>query len=89
MGFNKSELTTIAKTSPDGFSVQIRSAQDGFWYAFVVLVPAADEHQVLTARGDLKSWRNLDDAVLFFEKTCQDCRQFEIRIGTWILVRQV
>jgi hypothetical protein len=89
MGFNKSELATIAKTSPDGFSVELRSAQDGFWYAFVMLTHAAGEHQIMTARGDFKSWRKLDDAVLFFEKTCPACQKFEVKIGTWILVKKV
>jgi hypothetical protein len=87
MGFNKNELATIAKTSPDGFSVEIHCADDNFWYAFVLLSSTSEKHDVLTARGDLKSWRNLDDAVLFFEKTTPACRAFVVRIGSWILSR--
>jgi hypothetical protein len=87
MGFNKNELATIAKTSPDGFSVEIHCADDNFWYAFVLLLSTSEKHDVLTARGDLKSWRNLDDAVLFFEKTTPACRAFVVRIGSWILSR--
>lgn len=88
MGFNKTELATIAKTSPDAFSVEIRPAND-CWHAFVILVRTSEEHQILTARGDLKSWRNLDDAVLFFEKICPDCQNFEVKIGAWVLARKV
>lgn len=88
MGFNKNELATIAKTGPDAFSVEIRSADDNFWYAFVTLIRTSEEHRILTARGDIKSWRNLDDAVLFFEKTCPDCQNFEVKIGAWLLARK-
>ena len=87
MGFNKNELATIAKTSPDGFSVEIHCADDNFWYAFVLLSSTSEKHDVLTARGDLMSWRNLYDAVLFFEKTTPVCRSFIVRIGSWILSR--
>jgi hypothetical protein len=87
MGFNKNELATIAKTSPDGFAVEIHCADDKFWYAIVLLSSTSEKHDVLTARGDLKSWRNLDDAVLFFEKTTPACKSFVVRIGQWILSR--
>ena len=87
MGFNKNELETIAKTSPDGFSVELQCAEDKFWYAFVLLASTAEKHNVLTARGDLKSWRNLDDAVLFFERTTPACKEFSVRVGSWTLSR--
>ncbi|MFC0134518.1 hypothetical protein CR105_23285 [Massilia eurypsychrophila] len=89
MGFNKNELATIAKTGPDAFSVKLRSGEGDFWYAFVILARTLEEHRILTARGDIKSWRNLDDAVLFFEKTCPECLNFEIEIGAWVLARRI
>lgn len=87
MGFNKNELATIAKTSPDGFSVEIHCADDKFWYAFILLASTDEKHDVLTARGDLKSWRNLDDAVLFFERMTPSCKAFLVRVGSWTLSR--
>lgn len=87
MGFNKNELATIAKTSPDGFSVEIHCGEDKFWYADVFLRSTSEKHDVLTARGDLKSWRNLDDAILFFEKTTPHCKVVVVKIGTWVLSR--
>lgn len=89
MGFNKNELATIAKTGPDAYSVELRTAEDKFWYAFVSLSRTSEEHQILTARGDVKSWRNLDDAVLFFEKACPDCLNFEVKIGAWVIARKL
>lgn len=88
MGFNKNELATISKTGPDAFSVELSLGEENLWYANVWLSRTSEEHRILTARGDVKTWRNLEDAVLFFEKTCPECVKFEIKIGSWMLIKK-
>jgi hypothetical protein len=43
---------------------------------------------VFTSRGDLKTWRNLADAVAFVQETCSECMDVEIVVGNWAFARR-
>jgi hypothetical protein len=88
MGLNKKEILILAETNRGNYSVQIKSEIDGFWQVGIRVTNPDRYFDVSTSRGDLKTWRNLADAVYFVQETCKDCLNIEIAIGPWKFTRQ-
>ena len=87
MGLNKREIAVIAETNRENYSVQIKSVDDGLWQAEIKIIQPEKYYEIFTSRGDLKTWRNLADAVTFVQESCDDCKDVTIRIGKWAFKR--
>jgi hypothetical protein len=87
MGLNKREIAVIAETNRDNYSVEIKAADDGLWQAAIKIIQPEKHYEIFTSRGELKTWRNLGDAVTFVQETCNDCKDVTISIGTWKFTR--
>lgn len=87
MGLNKRELAVIAETNRDNYSINIRAEEGGLWQATITLIQPEKHYEVFTSRGELKTWRNLDDAITFVQNTCDDCKDVTISIGSWTFTR--
>ena len=88
MGLNKREIAVIAETNRDNYSVEIKAMESGLWQVAIMIVQPEKYFEVFTSRGDLKTWRNLADAVVFVQETCTDCLDVTIVIGEWIFSRK-
>lgn len=88
MGLNKQEVLVIADTNRGNYSVQIKSTTPGLWTVGIQISNPDRYFDVFTSRGDLKTWRNLADAVTFVQDTCTDCKNVEIEIQDWIFSRK-
>lgn len=88
MGLNKQEILVLAETNRDNYSVQIKSETLGFWQISIRISNPERNFDVFTSRGDLKTWRNLADAVLFVKETCKDCMNVEIVVQDWTFARR-
>jgi len=87
MGLNKQELLVTAETNRGNYSVEIKSDIPGLWQAGIKIGIPERYFDVLTSRGDLKTWRNLADAVAFIQDTCPDCEKVQIQIQNWTFER--
>lgn len=83
MGLNKREIIVIAETNRDNYSIEIKINKDNLWQAYIRLTQPEKIYEIDTSRGDLKTWRNLADAIIFFEETCNDCKDVVITTGEW------
>jgi len=88
MGLNKREIAVIAETNRDNYSVEIKAVEDGLWQVAIKIVQPEKYFEVFTSRGDLKTWRNLADAVIFVQETCSDCRDVTIVVREWTFSRR-
>ena len=87
MGLNKQEILVIAETNRGNYSVKIKSSIPGLWQVGIQIGNPEKYFDVFTSRGDLKTWRNLADAVAFVQYTCVDCMNVEINVQEWIFTR--
>lgn len=87
MGLNKREIAVIAETNRDNYAVEIKALEDGLWQVAIKIAQPEKYFEVFTSRGDLKTWRNLSDAVIFVQETCPDCRDVRIIVRNWIFLR--
>lgn len=83
MGLNKRELAVIAETNRDNYEVEIKSVEKGLWQVSIKMVPSEKHFDVFTSRGELKTWRNLADAITFVQETCPDCKKVAITVNDW------
>lgn len=83
MGLNKREISVIAETNRDNYSVEITAAEGDLWQASIKIAQPEKHFEIVTSRGDLKTWRNLADAITFIQDTCSDCKNVTINIGPW------
>lgn len=88
MGLNKREIAVIAETNRDNYAVEIKALESGLWQVAIKIVQPENYFEVFTSRGDLKTWRNLSDAVIFVQETCPDCRDVIIVIREWTFLRK-
>lgn len=88
MGLNKQEILVLAETNRNNYSVQIKTDTPGFWQISIYVGNPERCFDVFTSRGDLKTWRNLADAVLFVKETCKDCMDVQIAIQDWTFTRR-
>jgi len=87
MSLNKREIAVIAETNRGNYSVEIRSINDGLWQVAIKILQPEKCFEVFTSRGDLKTWRNLSDAVVFVQDTCPDCQSVTIKVRDWTFLR--
>ena len=87
MGLNKREIAVLAETSKDNYTVEIKAVEQGLWKIDITVIQPENRFEVFTSRGDLKTWRNLADAVLFVQETCADCKNVSIAVNQWTFTR--
>jgi hypothetical protein len=87
MGLNKQEILVLSKSNRGNYAVEI-NCSGGAWRAGIKIINPEQKFDVLTSRGDLKTWRNLGDAILFFQETCEDCKDVAININSWTFERR-
>ena len=87
MVLNKREIAVIAETNRHNYSVEIKAVPGGLWQGAINIIQPQKRYEIFTSRGELKTWRNLADAVTFVQDTCDDCRDVTISIGTWKFTR--
>jgi hypothetical protein len=83
MGLNKRELAVIAETNRGNYEVEIKSVEKGLWQVSIKIVPSEKHFDVFTSRGELKTWRNLADAITFVQEICSDCKKVAIAVNDW------
>lgn len=83
MGLNKREIAVIAETNRDNYTVEIKALEKGLWQVAIKITRPEKHFDVFTSRGDLKTWRNLADAIVFVQETCKDCNNVVITINDW------
>ncbi|GJJ05693.1 hypothetical protein RugamoR64_62310 [Duganella rhizosphaerae] len=88
MGLNKQEILVIAETNRGNYSVEIKSVNTGLWQVGIKIGNPDRYFDVFTSRGDLKTWRNLADAVNFVQETCPDCMNVDISVQHWTFSRR-
>lgn len=88
IGLNKREIAVIAETNRDNYTVEIKAMEDGIWQVAIKIVQPKKYFEVLTSRGDLKTWRNLSDAIIFVQENCPDCLDVMIVVRDWIFLRR-
>lgn len=88
MGKNKTEFAAILQADPKNCSVAIKRTADDFWFVELTVISTGVTDELSTARGAVKSWRNLADAVYFVQATCPSCKQVTLEVGSWTLARQ-
>jgi hypothetical protein len=88
MGLNKQEILVLSKSSRGNYSIEIKSSGDGIWQAGIRMNNPQQYFDVFTSRGDLKTWKNLADAIFFFQETCEDCKEISIVVKQWIFERR-
>jgi len=88
MGLNKQEVLVIAETNRGNYSVVIRSSLAGLWQVEIKIGNPDLFYEVFTSRGDLKTWKNLSDAVKFVQENCADCKDVKIEINNWVFERR-
>lgn len=89
MGLNRREIVVIAETNRDNYSVEISSIDGGLWQAAIKIVQPEKHYEIVTSRGDLKTWRNLADAITFIQDACNDCKYVIVNIGAWKFSRVI
>jgi hypothetical protein len=88
MGKKKTEFAAILQADPANCAVAIRRTTDDFWFVELTIVSTGVTEELLTARGTVKSWRNLADAIYFVQTTCPGCEKVSVEVGPWKFVRQ-
>ena len=86
-GLNKQELAAIYATNLGNFTVTISCDDDQFWRGVVTLKQTFAKYPILTARRDIKTWRNPADAIRFLQQLCPNCNDVQIKIGNWEFAR--
>jgi hypothetical protein len=88
MGLNKREIAVIAETNRGNYTVEIKAMEAGLWLVSITIIQPEKHYEVFTSRGDLKTWRNLADAILFVQETCPDCENVTIIVEQWTFTRR-
>lgn len=88
MGLNKREIAVIAETNRGNYTVEIKAVEAGLWLVRIAIIQPEKHYEVFTSRGDLKTWRNLADAIMFVQETCPDCENVTIVIEQWTFTRR-
>jgi hypothetical protein len=87
MGKNKIEFAAILQANPANCSVTVKCTTDNFWYIELTVISTGTKDELLTARGAVKSWRNLADAIYFVQTTCPNCEHVKLEVGAWTFAR--
>lgn len=88
MGLKKNELTAIVWANPEDCVVTIKRTPDGFWGVTLRLLATGLEHELLTERGQVKSWRDPAAAVQLVGDICPERCAVLFAINDWVFARQ-
>jgi len=69
----KNELSVLDKAQPDYILNLVETESEGSrWWLMKVILPTQEkEYKVVTQRGKIKLWKQIDVAVDFVKETCQ------------------
>lgn len=87
MKLGKKELLLIAESQPSGCDIKIQKNDSGRWQVGLVLNRQKDIHFIHTARGEIKTWRYMEDVILFVQETMPTAKKVELEVGPWKLVK--
>lgn len=88
MGLKKSELAAIVWANPEDCMIIIKRTPDGFWGVTLRLLATGLEHELLTERGQVKSWRDPAAAVQLVQDLCPERCTVLFAINDWVFARQ-
>jgi len=88
MGLKKNEFAAIVWANPDNCTVTIGLTADGFWGVTITLWATGVEHELLTERGQVKSWRDPAAAVQLVQDLCPERCAVLLAINDWVFARQ-
>ena len=83
MYFTFRELAAVALTGSNNYFLNLQK-DEGKWIIDVSVLDAdkrtTKQYQVQTNRGKTKTWRYLEDALLFVNEYCENCQNLSIAI---------
>ncbi|MFV8598638.1 hypothetical protein [Ralstonia pseudosolanacearum] len=83
MYFTFRELALVALTGSNNYLLNLQK-EEGKWTITVSVLDAdkrtARQYQVQTNRGKTKTWRYLEDVLLFVGEYCENCQNLTIAI---------
>jgi hypothetical protein len=84
MFFTFRELAAVALTGADNYSLDLLKDEGGKWVVRVTIFAGAtgtqQTYMVQTNRGKTKTWRYLEDVLLFVEEYCANCHHLTIKV---------
>lgn len=80
--FTKNDLDLIASSSKNGYIIKVHQTKEGLWTISLV-TENKNILSIITARGKVKSWRNMMSAIIFTQENCQKASQVLIEVGGW------
>lgn len=87
MGLKKNEFAAIVWANPDKCTVTIKRTADGFWGVTLTLLATGIEQELLTERGQVKSWRDPTAAVQLIQDLCPERCAVLLAINDWVFAR--
>lgn len=84
----KQYLAVLAGAVGMGYVVTVHEAGAGVW-AVAVEFEGQQIKQIANARGELKVWRNLINAITFVQDNCAGAKAVFIEVGGWRLRREL
>jgi hypothetical protein len=88
MGLTTRELSAVDETLQEKYIVWIRGDPSGFW-KLEIHVDGGRVYELDTTRGATKSWRHLEDALLFAKENCPRAKDLFLEIEEgWVLQRR-
>lgn len=85
--FTKHNLGLIESSAKNNYVVKVHQTQDGQWTINIIIGEQKNDLSINTARGKLKKWRNMQDALLFVQKNCKTPKSVFIDMGNWKFCR--
>lgn len=84
MFFTARELAAVALTGADNYVLDMLKDDLGKWVIRATIVDGAKQsrqsYMVQTNRGKTKTWRYLEDAFVFVDEHCTNCRNLTIKL---------
>lgn len=84
MFFTFRELAAVALTGADNYLLDLFKEEGGKWVVRVTIragaTGAQQTYMVQTNRGKTKTWRYLEDVLLFVEEYCANCHHLTIKV---------
>lgn len=87
-GLTSRDLKMVIASFGSKYSVTIFECSEGLWTVTVKFDREdGKSHSIRTARGDVKSWRNLVGAVGFVKEYCGLATEVFVEVAGWKLYR--
>lgn len=88
-GLTKHYLEILEASQGDKYVVTVRETSDGLWAVAVKFERQEVPQLITTARGKLKIWRNILNAITFVQENCASASNVDVEIGGWRLSRDM